>query len=363
MRVVLALLFAALAAAQIIPGEWFVVLQPEYAQNKGLAEEHFNKARAGLKRGEAMMEPVVIGTTYAAYGLYLEDEEIASIQAMEGVKYVEPNGWAYTTDVPSAEKACTPVGPGTSWGVRRSTQWDLTPNDQNVYGSDEGGDGATVYILDTGIRLTHASFGGRAYFGANFAGGGNGDVHGHGTHCAGTAVGTGFGLAINSQVYNVKVLSDGGSGSWDGIVRGIQWVVEHQQARGRAIISMSLGGGGNNAVDDAVRAAYNGGQGVLTVCAAGNNNGNACNFSPARACALSVGSTASNDARSTFSNFGTCTHIFAPGTNIVTALTRDWGNANRVINPGAGSPNVLAYYACSNDPRRREVTVNATRVF
>jgi subtilisin family serine protease len=395
MRSLALLAIVAVATAQIIPGEWLVVLKPNVAVEKNARMELYWKVRGMLKNGEPLFEPVHIeGSTYSVFGINAEDEEIEMVKSIEGVDYVAPNAYVYT-----AQGTCT-SSPGTAWGVRRVTQWERGTDASNQFGAREAtGQGAIVYILDTGVRLTHQSFTGRARFGANFVGGGNGDVHGHGTHCAGTAVGTGFGLAHGAEVYNVKVLSDQGSGSWAGIAQGCAWASNHARNNGgKGVLSLSLGGGGNQAADDAVRAAH--AAGAVVVCASGNSNGNACNFSPARACSISVASSADNDARSSFSNFGTCTHIFAPGTNILSAgqqsdtatrtmsgtsmacphvaglaakywaanpsenaqgvvrgLTADWSNPNRITNPGAGSPNRLAYFPCNTG---KVVSFNAT---
>jgi subtilisin family serine protease len=382
MKVLLALALVAVAAAQIIPGEWIVVMKPDVARDAVTRKAHLAKVRSSLKADAMFFDSYIEGSDFAAYGLYLEDEEVPAIRELDGVDFVEPNQMNYVSQGNCQSAA------GTSWGVRRVTQWERTA-DTAVYGAEADGRGTNVYILDTGIMLTHQSFGGRALFGFNAVGGGNGDVHGHGTHCAGTAVGNGFGLARGSSVYNVKVLSDSGSGSTAGIVRGIEWASNHGRNAGGGVLSLSLGGGAQAALDNACNAAYSAGN--VVVVAAGNSNANACNFSPARAAnVISVASSANNDARSSFSNFGTCTHIFAPGTNILSAgnggntqtrtmsgtsmacphvaglvakywtanptataaqvrsaITTTWANPGRITNPGAGSPNRLAYYPCN----------------
>merc|ERR1719237_1793178 len=216
-----------------------------------------------------------------------------------------------------------PNNPMDPWGLDRI---DARTGLDGVYNPPpEGGDGAGVhvFILDTGIRVTHTDFGGRASRGADFIRSGDpecaegdtscaADGHGHGTHCAGTAVGTSYGVAKNATVHAVKVLSDGGSGSSSGIISAIEWVVSREAMR-PAVISMSLGGNGApsaswiRAIDDAVAAD------VPVVVAAGNSNGDACNYSPAGVpSAITVASTANTDARSSFSNYGSCIDIFAP---------------------------------------------------
>merc|ERR1719414_2387479 len=188
------------------------------------------------------------------------------------------------------------------------------------------GRGVSVFVLDTGVRASHQDFGGRARSGADVTRGGlrecNGaancaaDRHGHGTHCAGSAGGTSYGVASGATVLGVKVLGDSGSGSTSGITAAIDWVARKSGPR---VASLSLGGPGNSqsyktAIDSATRA------GVTVVVAAGNENSDACRYSPAYVpSAITVGSTDSRDARSSFSNYGRCTNIWAPGSSILSA--------------------------------------------
>merc|ERR1712113_1271270 len=143
------------------------------------------------------------------------------------------------------------------------------------------------------------------------------DVQGHGTHCAGTAAGTVYGVAPSAQTRSVKVLSDQGSGAWDWSYQALDWLATSSVRP--AVASMSLGGNGVVAgMRDAVDAAVN--SGVVVSVAAGNSNADACGFSPAYVpSAITVGSTTSTDARSSFSNYGTCVDIWAPGSNVVSA--------------------------------------------
>jgi len=247
--------------------------------------------------------------------------------------------------------------------------------------------GADIYIMDTGINYNHVDFTGRASFGfeGNNPPEGPGDGNGHGTHCAGTAGGSAYGISKQSNIFDVKVLGRSGGGTFAGVISGIDWTAGRG---GNRVGSLSLGGGFSQATNDAVnRLAASGG--VVSI-ASGNGNANACNSSPASATGgITVNSIANNDARSGFSNFGTCTHIFAPGQNVlsawigsntatntisgtsmacphVTGIAADmWGRRpsetganirnrvlqisqlDRVTNPGAGSPNRLAQVDCT----------------
>jgi len=173
--------------------------------------------------------------------------------------------------------------------------------------------GADIYIMDTGINYNHVDFTGRASFGfeGNNPPEGPGDGNGHGTHCAGTAGGSLYGISKQSNIFDVKVLGRSGGGTFAGVISGIDWTAGRQ---GNRVGSLSLGGGFSQATNDAVnRLSANAGVSI----ASGNGNANACNSSPASAAGgITVNSIANNDARSGFSNWGTCTHIFAPGQNV-----------------------------------------------
>jgi subtilisin family serine protease len=205
------------------------------------------------------------------------------------------------------------------WGLDRIDQRNRPLN--AIYTFNFTGAGVFAYVIDTGIRTAHTQFGGRA---ANVfdAFGGNGqDCHGHGTHVAGTVGGSTFGVAKSVNLRGVRVLNCSGSGSNSGVIAGVDFVRLNRQ--NPAVANMSLGGGASSALDTAVNNLSN--SGVAIAVAAGNSNTNACNSSPARAAnAITVGSTTTTDARSSFSNFGTCLDLFAPGSGILSA----WATSN-----------------------------------
>jgi len=201
-------------------------------------------------------------------------------------------------------------GNAPSWGLGRTSCWGVATRTPYYYNSDAAGYDVTAYVLDTGVDISHSDFGGRARHGVNYAGGPAVDQNGHGTHCAGTIGGSATGIAKSVQIVAVKVLGANGSGSLANVIAGIQWCAN--DASGPSVGSMSLGSTYNAAVNNAVAAAV--ASGITMVVAAGNSNANACNFSPASTPqAISVGATTDADARATFSNFGNCVHIFAPG--------------------------------------------------
>jgi len=275
-----------------------------------------------------------------------------------------------------------------SWGLRRTSSYGSAMKAQYFYNYDYAGNGVRVYVIDTGIYTAHSEFQGRAFHAANYVDSINQDQNGHGTHCAGTIGGVNVGIAKRASLYAVKVLGANGSGSNSGVIAGVNYVA-NQAATYSVVGSMSLGGTYNAASNNAVTAAVN--AGATMVVAAGNSNANACNYSPASTpSAITVGSTTSTNARSSFSNYGNCVHIFAPGTSIYSSyiggtsaystlsgtsmacphvagvaaliLSEGWispaavksrittqGQKNLISGVGAGSPNNLAYNYCDEN--------------
>ena len=307
----------------------------------------------------------------------LPPQSLAGIERNPVVNYVVPDGLASVTGAGSDNSV-------SSWGLNRIDQRNL-PLD-NLYEWTTDGTGVTAYILDTGILPTHNDFGGvggRASIGFDAYGGNGIDCHGHGTHVAGTVGGNEYGVARKVKLVAVRVLDCGGSGTWAGVISGIDWV--RLNAVKPAVANMSLGGGLNSAVNDAVTNAIN--AGVTFAVAAGNSNGaDACLSSPSSTPkALTVGATDINDARASYSNIGTCVDLFAPGSSItsdyytsttatatmsgtsmasphVAGVAALYLSANttatpaqvesaiegaatqgKVTNPGTGSPNLLLY--------------------
>jgi subtilisin family serine protease len=205
------------------------------------------------------------------------------------------------------------------WGLDRIDQRNLPLN--AIYTFNWTGSGVRVYVIDTGIRTAHTQFGGRASNVFDAFGGSGADCHGHGTHVAGTVGGSTYGVAKSALLRGVRVLNCSGSGSNSGVIAGVDWVRNNHIAP--AVANMSLGGGISTALDTAVNNLS--AAGVTVAVSAGNSNANACNSSPARALnVIATASTTTTDARSSFSNFGVCVDIFAPGSGILSA----WNTSN-----------------------------------
>lgn len=206
---------------------------------------------------------------------------------------------------------------GAPYGLDRIDQRNLPLSGTYEYTAD--GSGVTAYVIDTGIRATHADFGGRVAPGVNTvdASPSTQDCNGHGTHVAGTVGGSTHGVAKNVSLVAVRVFGCSGSTTTAAIIDGVDWVVGHHDG-GPAVANMSLGGGSSAALDQAVQAMI--ADGVTTAVASGNESTNGCGGSPAGVpAAITVGATDSNDARASFSNFGTCVDVHAPGVGIVSA--------------------------------------------
>ncbi|MFH8572154.1 S8 family peptidase [Streptomyces sp. NPDC017993] len=225
-----------------------------------------------------------------------------------------------------------------SWGLDRIDQTNL-PLDQKYTYPDTAGSGSTVYVIDTGVRITHQDFGGRAANGYDAVDNDNTaqDGNGHGTHVAATAAGTSYGVAKKARIVAVRVLNNAGSGTTAQVVAGIDWVTKNHS--GPSVANLSLGGGADAALDTAVQNSIK--SGVTYAVAAGNSGANAQNYSPARVPeALTVGATTSTDARASYSNYGSRVDLFAPGSSITSAWKTTDTATNTISGTSMASPHV-----------------------
>ncbi len=223
---------------------------------------------------------------------------------------------------------------GAPWGLDRIDQRSGT---DGSYTYETTASNVTAYIIDTGILTSHADFGGRATNGFDAFGGNGQDCDGHGTHVAGTVGGSTYGVAKGVRLVGVRVLDCNGSGFTSGVIAGVDWVTAN--ASGASVANMSLGGGASSALDAAVRNSI--ASGVTYAVAAGNENRDACQGSPARTAeALTVGATDTADRRASFSNYGSCVDLFAPGVGIRSAWYTSTTATASISGTSMASPHV-----------------------
>jgi subtilisin family serine protease len=262
----------------------------------------------------------------------LSEKQARRLAANPAVEYVQRDG-VYKIS------ATQPSPP--SWGLDRIDQHNLPLDSSYTYPTTAAN--VHAYVIDTGIRFSHSTFGGRATSGFDAVDGGSADdCNGHGTHVSGTIGGSQYGVAKGVALVGVRVLDCNGSGTTSGVVAGIDWVTAN--AIKPAVANMSLGGGADSTLDAAVVRSIN--SGVTYGIAAGNENQNACNDSPARvAQAITVGATTTTDARASFSNFGTCVDIFAPGQGITSSWNTSDTATNTISGTSMATPHVVGVAA------------------
>lgn len=323
-----------------IQGQYIVVLKDNAAS---LSSERNSLSRVSVvARNIAAQHRAKLLRSYnnvlRGFVVKADDRALARLLADPRVAYVEEDGMI----------SISATQTNATWGIDRVDQRALPLDTSYTYSTTA----PTVhaYVLDTGVLLNHSQFSGRIGNGydAVTQGGNANDCHGHGTHVTGTLGGTIHGIAKEVKIHPVRVLGCNGSGANSGVVAGMDWVVSNQIKP--AVANMSLGDVTTPIIDEAVQRMHD--AGVTVVVAAGNQNGDACKHSPARApAAITVGSTEKNDARSSFSNYGTCLDIFAPGSNITSAgYSSPTGTAN-MSGTSMASPHVAgvaALYLASN---------------
>jgi subtilisin family serine protease len=311
------------AQADLIPGQYIVVLKPSAPVRQVM--------NAVVPMPGVEMR-YVYGTALNGFAAKLSPAALAQLTADPNVAYIEQDQYM------KADATQT----GATWGIDRIDQRNLPLSGTYTYTST--GAGVTAYIIDTGINTTHGQFGGRASVGYDAIGDGrNGiDCNGHGTHVSGTVGGSTYGVAKSVALKAVRVLDCAGSGTNSGVIAGVNWVTANHS--GPSVANMSLGGGASTALDNAVAASI--ASGVTYAIAAGNSNRDACNYSPARtAAAITVGATTTTDARASYSNYGRCLDIFAPGSGITSAWIGSSTATNTISGTSMATPHVAGVAA------------------
>ncbi|MGW7428889.1 S8 family peptidase [Streptomyces sp. NPDC054861] len=310
------------SAERAITDSWIVTLKPGTASTEGLAGELTRRADGRLVH--------VYRTALHGFAAEMTQAQARELAADPRVARVEQDAKVTV----SGEQTDPP------WGLDRIDQRRLPLN--YTYTWANGARSVRLYVIDTGLRTSHRDFEGRASIGIDTIDDGqNGiDCQGHGTHVAATAAGTVFGVAKRAQVIGVRVLDCEGSGSLSGVIAGVDWVTEN--AVKPAVANMSLGGGVDPTLDEAVRNSI--ASGVTYAVAAGNGDylgrpEDACDISPARVReAITVGATDDSDRRASFSNYGRCLDLFAPGVDITSAWIDDDTATNTISGTSMASP-------------------------
>lgn len=345
---------ASAADSHLIPDSYMVILKESHAHHFDLHLDHLrstvlNAGRAIVDFAEEVGHHYAIGDMRGYSGKFSE-QSIDWIRSHPAVDFVERDSIVRTMDIER----------GAPWGLarishRKSLGFSTLGKYEYAHG---GGAGVDVYVIDTGINVNHVEFEGRAKWGKTMP---QNDVdldgNGHGTHCAGTIASAKYGVAKDANLIAVKVLGSGGSGSMSDVVGGVAWAAQAATTKAQSesakngshkgsVANMSLGGGKSPALDLAVNNAVK--KGLHFAVAAGNDNRDACNYSPAAAQnAITVGASTILDQRAYFSNIGKCVDLFAPGLNILST----WNTGNRSVNTISGtsmaSPHIAgltAYY-------------------
>ncbi|KAI2464970.1 subtilisin-like protein [Annulohypoxylon bovei var. microspora] len=266
---------------------------------------------------------------FKGFASALTADDLEKLQSHPDVEFIEQDAImsinAYTTQS------------GAPWGISRLSHKSGTSG--YVYDSSAG-TGTCAYVIDTGIYTEHTEFEGRATFAANYVDSSDTDGNGHGTHVAGTIGSKTYGVAKKTQLYAVKVLDSSGSGTTSGVIAGMNFVTSDVKTRScaaGAVANMSLGGGSSSSINSAAKAMIN--AGIFLAVAAGNDNQNAANSSPASEPSVcTVGATTNTDARASYSNYGTVVDIFAPGSSILS--TWKGGSTNTISGTSMATPHI-----------------------
>ncbi|KAF9084671.1 serine protease [Mortierella sp. GBA35] len=347
--------------ADIIPDSYFVVFKDGvrvHEHSAWVRELHHEDVAAngalwgdngedGEGLGSGVRHVYDMGSFQGLAGRF-RPEVLNEIRRNPDVAYIERDQMVYTTKIATQKNA--------PWGLARISHRKNSFKNRGKYvHNTDGGEGVTVFVIDTGVSVTHKEFEGRASWGATIPyGDSDTDGNGHGTHCAGTIGSAAYGVSKKAEVVAVKVLRSNGSGTMADVVAGVDFAIQgHLSLRAKkggkykgSVANMSLGGGKSRPLDAAVANAV--AQGLHFAVAAGNDNRDACNYSPAGVeAAVTVGASANDDSRAYFSNHGPCVDIFGPGKDIESTWIGSSTARRTISGTSMASPHVaglIAYY-------------------
>ncbi|KAG8714320.1 subtilisin-like serine protease [Ceratobasidium sp. 394] len=308
---------------QVKPNSYIIKLKDGVSK-----DTHLNSIISGFVAGSSLQYKY--GDVFHGYAVTLKGKDLDFIRQSKDVEFIEEDGIVTIDYFPG----------DTSEVAERAA-----PEAEPLQARATGGAGVDIYGIDTGIYTAHTQFGGRAKWGATYGGYASQDGNGHGSHTAGTAVGSTYGQAPSANIIAVKVLSDSGSGSNSDVISGVNYAYNQYRATGRpSIATMSLGGGANSALDSAVNTAISGG--LHFTIAAGNSNVDASTTSPARvAAANTVGAVDSSNRKASFSNYGSIVDIQALGVNVLSAWIGSTTATNTISGTSMATPFVAGVLA------------------
>ncbi|KAG2230537.1 serine protease [Thamnidium elegans] len=353
--------------AEAVRGSYIVVLKNNLSnQQVGNHAEWINSMSAAYSfnnggeyldgTNEQGINHVYEMPSFKGYSGKFDKKLLDAIRQSDEVAYVEEDSMVYASELQR----------GAPWGLARiSTRDRLSLRNFNKYNynAEAAGEGVKVYVIDTGINVEHVDLEGRAIWGKTIPKNDEDvDGNGHGSHCSGTIGGKKYGVAKKSIPVAVKVLASNGSGSMSDVVKGVDWATNEYLKEKKAVLqsgkkfkgsaaNMSLGGGKSPSLDATVNGAVD--AGLVFAVAAGNDNKDACGYSPARAeKAITVGASTIFDERAYFSNFGKCVDVFAPGLNIESIWNTNKRATNTISGTSMASPHVAglaAYFLSLSD--------------